>query len=91
MLHDINQISNNVSQVPDRGGRPSTMNPLPPEMPSFRRREEAPKNQRPCSGRDGGQRGGGYRGGRGKVQGGMYRHNKRKLQSALLDISSKLL
>ncbi|XP_020909413.1 protein FAM98B [Exaiptasia diaphana] len=62
-----------MGKVPDRGGRPSTMNPPPPEMPSFRKREEAPKNQRPHSSRGGpGGRGrGGGRGGRGgKVQGG---------------------
>ena len=35
-----------VFQVPDRGGRPSTMS-APVEMPSFRKRTEAPKDQRP--------------------------------------------
>lgn len=51
------------------------MNAPPPEMPSFRKREEAPKNQRPYSSRGGGRGGrgrGGGRGGRGgKVQGGI--------------------
>ena len=59
------------SQVPDRGGRPRETRP-PPEMPSFKRRTEAPKDQRGggASGRGHGKRGGGRGGGR--VQGGIY-------------------
>ncbi|XP_032232514.2 protein FAM98A [Nematostella vectensis] len=59
----INRIL--MGKVPDRGGRPSTMTPPPPEMPAFKRRQDPPKDQRPHSSRGG--RGGG-RGG--KVQGG---------------------
>ena len=54
-----------VVQVPDRGGRPRETRP-PPEMPSFRKRTEAPQDQRSHSGRGGGR--GGGKGGR--VQGG---------------------
>ncbi|XP_068729565.1 protein FAM98A-like [Montipora capricornis] len=58
----INKIM--MGKVPDRGGRPSNVAP-PIEMPSFKKRTEAPRDQR-SSHRDSGGRGG--RGG--KVQGG---------------------
>jgi len=54
----INRIV--MGRVPDRGGRPSNVAP-PIEMPAFTKRTEAPRDQRPSSGRGG-------RGG--KVQGG---------------------
>ncbi|KAL9952294.1 hypothetical protein ACROYT_G039529 [Oculina patagonica] len=54
----INKVM--IGKVPDRGGRPSHVAP-PVEMPSFKKRTEAPRDQRPQSGRGG-------RGG--KVQGG---------------------
>ena len=56
--------------MPDRGGRPQETRP-PPEMPSFRKRTEPPKDQRGggTSGRGHGKKGGGRGGGR--VQGGM--------------------
>ena len=63
----------NILQVPDRGGRPQETRP-PPEMPSFKKRTEAPKDQRGggASGRGQGKRGG--RGG-GRVQGGRWDNN----------------
>lgn len=57
----INKVM--MGKVPDRGGRPSNVAP-PVEMPSFKKRTEAPRDQRPQSGR-------GARGG--KVQGSVYR------------------
>ncbi|XP_073247945.1 protein FAM98A-like [Porites lutea] len=54
----INKIM--IGKVPDRGGRPSSTAP-PVEMPAFKKRTEAPRDQRQSSGRGG-------RGG--KVQGG---------------------
>ncbi|XP_060072072.1 protein FAM98A-like [Ylistrum balloti] len=60
-----------IPKVPDRGGRAWELEPPPPEMPSFMKREAAP--QRPQSGHGGGRGrgGGGGGGGRGgKVQGG---------------------
>ncbi|XP_060558330.1 protein FAM98A-like [Ruditapes philippinarum] len=63
-----------IPRVPDRGGRAWELEPPPPEMPSFMKRQDAPQGQRPQSARGGrGGRGGGqdYQGGRGgKVQGG---------------------
>ena len=61
--HDVISI-----QVPDRGGRPRETRP-PPEMPSFKKRSEAPQDQRQRSGRGGGG-GGGGRGNKGKGKGG---------------------
>lgn len=37
-----------LCKVPDRGGRPSNVAP-PVEMPSFKKRTEAPRDQRPQS------------------------------------------
>ena len=56
-----------VVQVPDRGGRPQEARP-PPEMPVFKKRTEAPQDQR--QGGYGRGKGGG-KGGGGRVQGGM--------------------
>ncbi|WAR29219.1 FA98A-like protein, partial [Mya arenaria] len=61
------------AKVSDRGGRAWELEPPPPEMPSFMKRQDAPQGQRPQSSRGGrGGRGGGFdSGGRGgKVQGG---------------------
>ena len=40
---EINKVV--IGSVPDRGGRPNETRP-PPEMPSFRKRTEAPKDKR---------------------------------------------
>jgi len=60
----INKVM--MGKVPDRGGRTSNVAP-PVEMPSFKKRTEAPRDQRPQSGR-GGKRGRGD--GQGGGQGG---------------------
>lgn len=57
----INKIM--MGKVPDRGGRPSHVG-SPVEMPSFKKRTEAPKDQRPSSGHGGGRGG--------KVQGSEF-------------------
>ncbi|XP_033735929.1 protein FAM98A-like [Pecten maximus] len=60
-----------IPKVPDRGGRAWELEPPPPEMPSFMKREAGP--QRPQSGYGGGRGGGGGReggGGRGGGGGG---------------------
>lgn len=54
----INKVM--MGKVPDRGGRTSNVAP-PVEMPSFKKRTEAPRDQRPQSGR-GGKGGKGQRG-----------------------------
>ena len=38
-----------MSQVPDRGGRVWELEPPPPEMPSFMKRDSAGQGQRPQS------------------------------------------
>ncbi|KAL3874620.1 hypothetical protein ACJMK2_037607 [Sinanodonta woodiana] len=62
-----------IPKVPDRGGRAWELEPPPPEMPSFQKRQDSGfQQQRPQSARGGGRGGGGDRdgGGRGgKVQG----------------------
>ncbi|XP_053731200.1 protein FAM98A [Synchiropus splendidus] len=68
-----------MGRVPDRGGRPCEIEPPPPEMPSWQKRQDAPQggghygggggrggyDQYSQSGRGGYERGGGDRGGRG--------------------------
>ena len=66
-----------IGQVPDRGGRTSELEPPPPEMPAFRKRQhqhqgEAPQQQRVQTGR-GGYRGRG--GGGGHRQGWSHNDN----------------
>ncbi|XP_013387259.1 protein FAM98A-like [Lingula anatina] len=57
----INKII--MGSVPDRGGRAWELQPPPPDMPFFQKRQEAPRGQRPQTA--------GGRGGRGgRVQGG---------------------
>ncbi|XP_041638363.1 protein FAM98A [Cheilinus undulatus] len=46
-----------MGRVPDRGGRPCEIEPPPPEMPSWQKRQDPPQG--------GGQYGGGHGGGRG--------------------------
>ncbi|KAM6916543.1 protein FAM98A [Xenentodon cancila] len=46
-----------MGRVPDRGGRPCEIEPPPPEMPSWQKRQDAPQG--------GGHYGGGHGGGRG--------------------------
>ncbi|XP_060789197.1 protein FAM98A [Neoarius graeffei] len=64
-----------MGRVPDRGGRPNEIEPPPPEMPTWQKRQDGPTGG--GGGRGGGRggydqhRGGGGRGDRGgKVQGG---------------------
>ncbi|XP_037128407.1 protein FAM98A [Syngnathus acus] len=75
-----------MGRVPDRGGRPCEIEPPPPEMPSWQKRQDAPQASGQYGGsrgaydhysqgsRGGYERGGGERGGRGgrggRVQGG---------------------
>ncbi|KAH9499139.1 Protein fam98a [Bulinus truncatus] len=61
---DINKIL--IGQVPDRGGRAWELEPPPPEMPAFTKRD--PGSQGSGRGRD--DRGGSGRGRGGRVQGG---------------------
>lgn len=61
-----------IGPVPDRGGRSAEMQPPPPEMPSWTKRQEPQRDNR---GRGGG-RGGGGRGGGGYNQGGGYQQQQ---------------
>ncbi|KAK7103112.1 protein FAM98A-like [Littorina saxatilis] len=72
----INKIL--IGRVPDRGGRAWELEPPPPEMPFFMKRDNAPQGHRPQSGRGGGGdfRGGGHdrgRGGQDRGRGGYDR------------------
>ena len=44
--YNNNIVGTSHFQVPDRGGRPSNVAP-PIEMPSFKKRTDAPRDQRP--------------------------------------------
>ncbi|KAG8560690.1 hypothetical protein GDO81_015080 [Engystomops pustulosus] len=61
MVCPVNKIL--MGRVPDRGGRPSEIEPPPPEMPPWQKR------------RDDGGRGGGWRGGGGRGGGGRGGYN----------------
>jgi len=45
-IHEVVLV---LFQVPDRGGRAWELEPPPPEMPSFMKRQDAPQGQRPQS------------------------------------------
>ncbi|XP_062863695.1 protein FAM98B [Trichomycterus rosablanca] len=69
-----------MGRVPDRGGRPSEINPPPPEMPPWQKRQDGGGGRGGFrgggyggGGRGGGGRGGGYGGG-GRGGGGGGRH-----------------
>ncbi|XP_032409966.1 protein FAM98A [Xiphophorus hellerii] len=47
-----------MGRVPDRGGRPCEIEPPPPEMPSWQKRQDAPQGGGHYSGSHGGSRGG---------------------------------
>uniref|UniRef100_A0A1A8HWL1 Family with sequence similarity 98, member A n=3 Tax=Nothobranchius kuhntae TaxID=321403 RepID=A0A1A8HWL1_NOTKU len=67
-----------MGRVPDRGGRPCEIEPPPPEMPSWQKRQDAPQGGGHYSGGHGGSRGGydnysqGGRGGYERGGGGGY-------------------
>uniref|UniRef100_UPI003AAA9CBA protein FAM98A n=1 Tax=Centroberyx gerrardi TaxID=166262 RepID=UPI003AAA9CBA len=63
-----------MGRVPDRGGRPCEIEPPPPEMPSWQKRQDAPQGGGHYGGRGGGGSRGGYdqysQGGRGGYERG---------------------
>ncbi|XP_072247678.1 protein FAM98A [Leuresthes tenuis] len=67
-----------MGRVPDRGGRPCEIEPPPPEMPSWQKRQDAPQGGGHYGGGQGGNRGG-YdhysQGGRGGYERGGAGHN----------------
>ncbi|KAI4903937.1 hypothetical protein NFI96_031940 [Prochilodus magdalenae] len=59
-----------MGRVPDRGGRPNEIEPPPPEMPTWQKRQDGPQGGGGGQHYGGGGRGGGGRGGYEQHQGG---------------------